>query len=126
MNIQDPVRIPVRKVSAENVQEPGKDDHIDPVFLQGSQKRGLEGFLGAQLFFQQRAAGNSGFFRPLQCVSTRHIGNHQNNLSAGELPGMLSVQQGLQIGAAAGNQNGDSRLYQRLTFSFPSVMVPIT
>ena len=48
--------------------------------------------------------------------------------SPGSLSGLcgLRIQQCLQVGSAAGNENSDFLFHSRITFSSPSIMLPIT
>ena len=59
------------------------------------------------------AAHHSGHPRlgcPRQGVGLGVAGDDQHDLAGGQVPGLLGVQQGLEIGAAAGDQHGDLRL----------------
>ena len=57
--------------------------------------------------------GKAGYlmvFRPLQGIGPGGAGEHQDNLPVGDAPALLGFQKSLQIGAAAGDQDGNPRL----------------
>lgn len=85
------------------------------------------GAVGVEVFPGQHVAGNPRLSRPLQGVSALLGGDHGGNFSAAQLAPLLSIDQRLQIGAAAGDQNCDFGRHSRITFS-PSflMMVPMT
>ena len=64
---------------------------------------------------------------PGQGVCGLIAGNHQHDLSVGDAPGLLGVQQRLQIGAAAGDKHGDAGFFQHsVTRSSLSTISPMT
>ena len=120
MDVDDPVGPLFRKVRREDLQKSRQDNHVNLRALQRGGESGLK------IRTRQRHRRDTGLFGPLQGVGAVAVGDHQGDFPVGDAPGGLGVQQSLEIGAAAGDQHGDLRLYHRTTFSADSTISPRT
>ena len=96
------------------------------MFFQRLPQGFLKARLASQLFFEQHSRRDPGIFRPLQGKGPRIVGHHQGNFAAAQHTGLLSIQQGLQIGSAAGDQDRNLGFHSRITFSSFSTIRPMT
>ena len=112
----------------------GEDDHaarqnhqVDIQRFQFFHQRQSHGAVGVKVFPGQHVAGNPRLSRPLQGVSALLGGDHGGDFAAPQLAPLPGIDQRLQVGAAAGDQNRNFCRHSRITFS-PSflMMVPMT
>ena len=113
MDIQNRFSKCADKLRGQNSQKARQYRHINPVLGQQLLYLGLEARLpahGNRTGHPRRlGAGNGPDAGP--------VGNDQTDLAAFQLSAGLGVQQGLEVGAAAGDQHGDGRLQHSVTFS---------
>ena len=126
VDVQNPLGPFGGKVTGENGHKARQHDHVDAVFFQGLLQSRFKARLAPQLLFQQGQAGNICLLCPLQGVGTGGVGHHQGDFAAVEDARFLGIDEGLQIGSAAGNQNRDPGAHSRITFSSPGTTVPMT
>ena len=126
MDVDDPVRPATDEVRGQDGQEPGQHDQIHPVLRQRLHQRRLKRLL-PQLLPGQGNGRHAAALCPLQSVGFGIAGEDQHDLPVGQGACFLSVQQRLQVGAAAGDQHSDTGLVQhRITRSSPEITSPIT
>ena len=126
VHIEDTPGVSVRKVSGQNAHKARQDDDLDLVFLQGFQQGLFKALLSSQLFFQQDSGRDPHLFRPLQGKGLPAVGYHQGNFAAAQLSSGLGIDERLQIGTAAGNQDRNLGFHSRITFSSFSTISPMT
>ena len=126
MHIQNASGILLRKIPGENAHKARQNDHLNAMFFQSLPQGLLKARLAAQLLFEQHGCRDPGIFRPLQGKGPRIVGHHQGDLAAAQHTGLLSIQQGLQVGSAAGDQNRNLGFHSRITFSSFSTIRPMT
>ena len=105
MDVENPVRPGGRKSLAEDSHEACQDDEVDPALLK--QK--------IQICFKGGAFQHGGLYTgsgsTFQRKSFGVIGYDEHNLAAAKDTGLFCIQKRLEIGPAAGNQNGDFRFF---------------
>ena len=127
MDVDDPLGPLGGEVLTEDAHEACQDDQVGAVALQHGLKLCFKGCLGTQFLLVDAGSGNAEVLCPLQRIGTRVIGDDHSDLTVGDLTGFLGFQQSLQIGAAAGDQNCNSFLHYRITFSLSLSMIsPMT
>ena len=124
MDVQDAVRPPADEVRRQDGQEAGQDDHVHIAGLQLPGEGGLKVRLTDALL-EDADAGDAVVLRPLQGVGAGVVGHHQDDLPVGDVPGLLGQQQMLQVGAAAGDQDGNAAQHMA-TLSSPVTISPRT
>ena len=125
MHVEDPLREVAGKILAEDAHEAGQNDQVDLLPLQELKQSGLKALLPAAVLPQQGHGGDARLPGPLQSVSLRLVGHHQANVPALDNAAFLRVDQGLEIGAAAGDENRDSCLQHMRTLSWLSTTWPM-
>ena len=125
VDVQDALGISGGEILGEDGHEARQNDDLNAVGGEDFLQLFFKSRLGAALLFQNHGGVDTGLFSPLQSVGIGVVGNHQHDLAAVE-HGALGVDQCLQVGAAAGDQNCDFGFHSRITFSSFSMMVPMT
>ena len=121
MNIQDAAGIGFNDTGAQHGKEPGQHHQIDVVAFQRFQQGRVKGLTVLVILAADHNALHTGLCGPLQRVDTGLGGHDQRDLTVGVLAPGFAVQQGLQIGAAAGNQHS---YVQHSSTPSPSAMTP--
>ena len=62
---------------------------------------------------------------PLDGADTGFVRHHQAQHAVGQLPPLLAVDEGLEVGAAAGDQDSEARPQHRTTRSSPWAISPM-
>ena len=125
MDVENALGPAGHKIRRENGEESGQDDEVHPVFRQLERKRALKGLL-AHLLAGHGYGGYAVVGGPGQGVGVFVAGAHQHDLSVGNGAGFLRLEQSLQIGAAAGDKDGDAGLAQHtITRSSPVTISPM-
>ena len=126
VHIEDALRPLADKALGQNGEEARQDDDVDLVFRQLQREGGLKGLL-AHLLSGDGDTGHAMVGGPGQCVCRFVAGADQNDLPVGDAALLLGLQQGLQVGAAAGDQHGDIGFFQhKVTRSSLSTISPMT
>ncbi len=124
VDVDDPLRPLLDEVLGQDGQKARQEDEVRLVFPELFQQAGFKVRL-AQLLPGHGEAGHAVVFGPLQGVGPGGTGEHHHDLPVGDLPALLGLEQGLQIGAAAGDQDGNARLAQHSTTrSSPETISP--
>ena len=110
MNVQDPFVPSAGELRGENGQEPGQHNQPDPVFRKRFFQRLLPALPVRESLFFQGQVRDAGLLGPHQGIGGRLGREHQGNVRIRDFPAGGGVQDGLQIGAAAGNQHGCGNL----------------
>ena len=84
-----------------------------PDNTQSLQNGGLKCLLAAQFLPGADDCWHTCLLCPGESIGVRLTGYHQHDLAGGQLSRRLGVQQGLQVGAAAGDEYRDARLCHR-------------
>ena len=103
MHVQNTVPVGLNDAGAEHAQKARQHHHINAVLLQNPHQCGVKGFAVRVVPAAHHGAFHPGGCGPLQRVNAGLAGNHQRDFAVGVLPTGLGVQNGLQIGAAAGH-----------------------
>ena len=125
MDIEDPLGVGGGEILRKDGHKTGQNDHFDAVVGQHFLQLFFKSRLGAAFLFQHRFGGDAGLLCPFQGIGTGGIGYHQSDLT-GMQHTSLGIDQCLQVGAAAGDQNRDFGFHSRITFSSFSMMEPMT
>ena len=121
VNIQDAAGVGFNDTGAQHGKEPGQHHQIDVVAFQRFQQGRVKGLTVLVILAADHNALHAGLCGPLQCVNTGLGGHDQRDLTVGVLAPGFAVQQGLQIGTAAGNQHS---YIQHSSTPSPSAMTP--
>ena len=126
VHVQDAAGIVPHEILGQDAHEPRQNDELHAVFFQQPQDFLLKGFLGAALPLGHMA-GNVRVFRPFQGVGVGAGCNNGHELHMGQPARRFRIDQGLQIGAAAGHQHGGARRTHAITTpSSPLTISPST
>ena len=104
--------------------ETGKNDDVDMVGGQDFLQAVFKSRLGAAFLLQHHSGIDACLFGPFQGIGVCVVGDHQSDL-AGIQDTSLGINQRLQVGATAGDENRDP-FHARITFSSFLMMEPMT
>ena len=124
MDVQNPLGVAGGELLGENGHKACQNDDLNAMLGQNFLEPFLKGCLRAAFLFQDNGGGNPCLFRPFQGIGPGVIGYHQGNFAALQHLA-LGIDQGLEIGAAAGDKNRNSGFHWRTTFSSPLTMTPM-
>ena len=108
MDIEDGVGEGADHLTGEDDHEAGQDHQVDVQRPQLLHQGGGHGLTGGKLLPGHHIAGDPRLCGPLQGVGARVGGDDSGDLTVDQLPTGLGVYEGLKIGAAAGDQYGDT------------------
>ena len=103
MNVQDAARVGRNDAGPQHGQESGQHHEVDVMAFQRIQQSGVELFAVRVILAADDAAFYPGFRGPFQRIDAGLGGHDEGDFAVGVLPTGFAVQQGLQIGAAAGH-----------------------
>lgn len=105
------------KIGAEYAHKASQNDKLNALFVQQGRKRRLKGLLAAAVFSGDNGGRDSRRLRSFQSEGPGIAGNHKADVPAFYDAAFLRVDQGLKIGAAAGDQDGNFCLQHMRTLS---------
>ena len=121
MHIQDAAGIRFNDTGPQHGQKACQHHQIDIVVFQRFQQSCVKILTTGVILAAHHAAFHTGLCGPFQRIDTGLGGHDQRDLPVGVLAPGFAVQQGLQIGAAAGNQHS---YVQHSSTPSPSAMTP--
>ena len=121
VDVQDAARIGRDDAGAQHGQKARQHHQVDVVLLEHGQQGGVKVFAGGIILAADNNALHASFGSPLQRIDTGLGGHHQFDLAVGVLTPGFAVQQGLQVGAAAGDEHCN---VQHSSTPSPSAMTP--
>ena len=107
MDVDDALGPLFRKILTQNAHKARQNDKFNAVSFQFLRNGSLKASLTAQFLSGADHAGDAGILRPLQGIGAGIACQHQSDAPAVEPSARLCVNEGLQIGAAAGNKYRD-------------------
>ena len=107
VDIENPVAVPGDHLLPQNGEEAREHHQLRPASLQLGQKGLVKGFGGGVSLPADHRRGHPLRGRPLQRIGVRPRGDDLDDPAVQDRSRLLCVQQGLQVGAAAGHQNGN-------------------
>ena len=108
MDVQDRVGVGRHDLPGEDVEEAGQHHQIHLEGLELVNDGPGHGSVVREGLPGEDEAGDPRLRRPLQGVGPLLGGEDRHDLAAPQLSGLLGVDQGLEVGAAAGDQHGDA------------------
>ena len=128
VDVEDALREAGGEVRREDGQEAREDEHVDALRFERGEQPFLEFRLIPAVLPGHDDGRHAGLGRALEGVDAGPARHDEGDPPAFELPAFLGVEEGLQIGPAAGYQNGDTRFFHHssTTFSSPRTISPIT
>ena len=103
VHVQDAARIGCNDAGAEHGQKARQHHKIDVVLFQRIQQCSVEVFTVFVVLAAYHAALHTGLCGAFQRIDAGLGSHHKGDLAIGVLAPGFAVQQGLQVGAAAGN-----------------------
>ena len=108
VDIHNGIGVGIHQFLGKNNHTPCQHNQIDLQFFQHGNQRHSHRLVGRILFSGQYEASDIGPLGPFQCIGACFGRDHRNNLAPAQFSPMLGINQCLQIGAATGNQHGNS------------------
>ena len=121
MDVQDAAGIRRNDAGAQHGQKACQHHQVDLMRFQDGQQGGVKSLAVGIVLAADHRALHACLGGPLQRVDAGLGGHHQFDLSVGVLAPGFAVQQGLQVGAAAGDEHCN---VQHSSTPSPSAMTP--